>query len=239
MHSCMSPGTASKFGPATKKVFTALWRTGTEDTRCLLHPMWMWPGLHLTYLVCMLALGKRTTTGMCISDILTNCQWLNTFNNDHHIQLENTEIFITKSICMGQLIRQVTGMNLLPSNMNGEVGLFLSNLWNSLFHSQRDCRCPPLRWLICSLSFFRNNIMLLSLFYVQYHPSPSPPLPPPPTKVLVAVLLCSQFQLYLPSMSYLTSSDSSSRPSQGPVLVQKGYFVASLFLREASNSSAT
>jgi len=145
-------------------VFTALWRTGTEDARCLLHPMRMWPGLHLTYLVCMLALGKRTTTGMCILDILTNCQWLNTFNNDHHIQLENTEIFITKSICLGQVIRQMTDMNLLPSNMNGEVGLVLSNLWNSLIHSQRDCRCGPLRWLICSVSFFRNNIMLLSIF---------------------------------------------------------------------------
>jgi hypothetical protein len=95
------------------------------------------------------------------------------FNNDHHIQLENTEIFITKSICMGQVIRQVTEMNLLPNNMNGEVGLVLSNLWNFLVHPQRDCRCFPLRWLICSLSFFTNNIMLLSL-------STSSTPPPPP-----------------------------------------------------------
>jgi len=71
---------------------------------------------------------------MCISDILTNCQWLSAFNNDHHIQLENTEIFITKSICMGQVIRLVIEMNLLPSNMNGDIGLVLSNLWNSLIH---------------------------------------------------------------------------------------------------------
>jgi hypothetical protein len=50
----------------------------------------------------------QACAGMCISDIMTNCQWLNTFNNDHHIQLQNTEIFITKSICVGQVIRQVT-----------------------------------------------------------------------------------------------------------------------------------
>jgi hypothetical protein len=56
------------------------------------------------------------------------------FNNYHHIQLENTEIFITKSICMGQVIRQVIEMNLLSKNMNGEVGLVLSNLWNSPIH---------------------------------------------------------------------------------------------------------
>jgi hypothetical protein len=194
----------------------------------------MWPGLHLTYWVCMLALGRTTTTGMCWHvhvrhpDKLSVAQ--HRFNSDHHIQVENTEIFITKSICMGQVIRQVEEMNLLPNNMNGDVGLVLSSLWNSLVHPQRDCRCFPLRWLICSLSFFTNNIMLLSL---------STSSTPPPTKVLVDVLLCSQFQLYLPFMSYLTSSDSSSRPSQGPLLVQKGYVVTSLFPHEAGNSSTT
>jgi hypothetical protein len=46
-------------------VFSALWRTGTKDTRCLLTRLWMWPGLHLTYWVCILALSRKTTTGMC------------------------------------------------------------------------------------------------------------------------------------------------------------------------------
>lgn len=192
-------------------VFTASWRTGTKDTRCCIACecgqvcIWhigsvCWHWVEGPPLVC---------AGTCISEILTNCQWLNTDSSDNHIQLQNTEIFITKSICVSQVIRPVIEMNLLPNNMNGEVGLVMSNLWNSLIHPQRDCRCPLLRCLICSLSFFRNNIMLLSL---------STSSTPPPTKVLVAVLLCSQFQLYLPFMSYLTSSDSSSRP-QGPVLV--------------------
>jgi hypothetical protein len=35
---------------------------------------------------------------------------------------------------MGQVIRQVIEMNLLASNMNGDIGLVLSNLWNSLIH---------------------------------------------------------------------------------------------------------
>jgi hypothetical protein len=66
-------------------------------------------------------------------------------------------------------------------------------------------------------------------FYFHYF------FPPPPAKVLVAVSLCSQIHFYLALMSYLTSSDSSSRPFQGPVLTEKGYFVAGLYpIRQAT-----
>jgi len=145
----------------------------------------------------MLVLGRRTTTGMCWHmhfrhpDKLSVAQ--HRFNNDHHIQLENTEIFITKSICMGQVIRQVMEMNLLPNNMNGGVGLVLSNLRNSLIYPQRDCRCLPLRWLISSLSFFRNNIMLLSFLL----PVLSPPSHQGPGGCFIVLTIPTIFVLHI------------------------------------------
>ncbi|PNF24785.1 hypothetical protein B7P43_G16339 [Cryptotermes secundus] len=48
---------------------------------------------------------------------------------EHHIQLQNTSIFATKTRYMDPIIRETIEIELHPKNMNREGGFCLNKLW--------------------------------------------------------------------------------------------------------------
>jgi hypothetical protein len=105
------------------------------------------------------------------------------------IQLQDTSNLFTKSRHINRIIRVVTGIELLPNNMNLKDGFCLSKLWEPLISFPRKCK-KPVTWFFkqvgpCPVALWGMESALSVLLdflgclgnSVFPHPSRSSPLP--------------------------------------------------------------